>query len=966
MECHLAAVSALVVLATILATTSRAHAAKPAVPDWSDWERYRDQVSHPCTLLKPDDLARARENVARYDWAREYSERLIGDARAAAAAITPAYLEQMVEITTPGCTGPCPACRSKGLPWHPNGLWSWTAKDPEHLTCSFCNTVFPHPDFPESIVVQSTWDPRQSFGFVGGETFKCFGYLYARPSLSGIIRRNKVSHVTGQLHTFATAYALTGDAACARAARAILLRFAEVLPKYLVLAGYGYGEYADCDPHVASERILDLPCDELVYPPNKPDRKIWTGYWSASRIGSSGMDGGWVSRVTEAYDLTCESLDGSEPVYSDDDRIRIERDVLLEGAYLALCDPAINNKSVGNRAGAALVGLCVGHPGLVHFGLNGFERTVDGWFLPDGGTSESAAYALMTMSGIRAFPLAFRDYSDPTAYTAPEGRRIDGFNACRDTRYGDCWQALIWNLQGDLKFPPLADSYKTTSIGSRFADLIALAYPTEDHLALLKELSGGGPADGSRDAVFYREPGLVDRESPSVQLPDVVFPFLSQGYLRRGEGGRQGLALLDASDWGNHHHYDSLNLYYWQDGHELLSDLGYLWDHPDKPKTARTFAHHLVVIDGQNQRRQGRAGSFHLFARGKRVKLMEASSLAYPEADVYRRTCIQVDHGDAGAYLLDIFRAKGGTLRDYVFHGPCQDFAVDGLQLESVPDGWQPYPVPAEPSEYDVSVDNGKTARGGSPWSIAWRLGDAYTFSAWSPGAPDEEVVVADGWGQRDHRNTDRGAIVPYVLRRQEGAGGSSTFVSLFAGYSAGQCPVKGVSTLAVRAPQATDAAAAAVETRAGADIAFSQLAQGDAEVDTPLGKLTTDARAAVIITREGLPVYAYLVGGTHLCVGGLTISAPVAAHGGTVRAVASDSGESHFVLGGELPPAEELAGTVLFVTGDDGIERGYPIREVRKGQAGLQVCTKVDHVGFEARPAATWEIPSVAEWQKP
>ena len=73
----------------------------------------------------------------------------------------------------------------------------------------------------------------------------------------------------------------------------------------------------------------------------------------------------------------------------------------LTGATLLLVsDKAINNKSVGNRTAAALVGLCVGHPGLVRFGWDGFQRTVDDWFLPDGTTSESPAYATMTLGNI--------------------------------------------------------------------------------------------------------------------------------------------------------------------------------------------------------------------------------------------------------------------------------------------------------------------------------------------------------------------------------------------------------------------------------------------------------------------------------------------------------------------------------------------------------------------------------------
>ena len=289
---------------------------------------------------------------------------------------------------------------------------------------------------------------------------------------------------------------------------------------------------------------------------------------------------------------------------------------------------------------------------------------------------------MMTMGGIRPFAFAFRNYSDPPGYSAPDGTRLDGFDACRDTRYGDCWQGLIWTLQGDLRFPPSADSYRTTQISSSFAELIAVAYPSDEHIALLKEIAGADLAGGSpREALFYREPGFETQDTPPLSLPDVVFPFLAQGYLRSGSTGRESLAMLNASDYGGHHHLDSLNLYYWKDGHELLSDLGYLWDHPDKPQTYRTFAHNLVVIDGRDQQRKGRGGNFHLFSVTPHVKAMEASSAAYGPGTVYRRTCVLIDHGQKGSYLIDFFRAGGGKTRDYVFHGPGNTYELEGPSL---------------------------------------------------------------------------------------------------------------------------------------------------------------------------------------------------------------------------------------------------------------------------------------------
>jgi len=272
----------------------------PDPTDWSDWGKYRDQVVHPACTIKAADLERARQNVERYDWARGYADSVRSSADAILETLTPDYLEHMIPWTTPGGVGPCPACRAQGLPWHPSGQWRWSPDRPDEIKCTVCGTVFPNQEFPETVVLRCTWGRGQEFSFYGGETFQTFGYQHERPSFTGMIRRSKVSYMIGRLSTLALAYALTGDARYAGGARDLLLRFAEVFPEYLVRAGYGYGEYCGMDPHVAARQINDLPEDELVYPPNQPDRKLYAGYWAASRLGTSGMDGGYVCMLAEA------------------------------------------------------------------------------------------------------------------------------------------------------------------------------------------------------------------------------------------------------------------------------------------------------------------------------------------------------------------------------------------------------------------------------------------------------------------------------------------------------------------------------------------------------------------------------------------------------------------------------------------------------------------------------------------
>ncbi|PIU32335.1 MAG: hypothetical protein COT06_03280, partial [Syntrophobacteraceae bacterium CG07_land_8_20_14_0_80_61_8] len=664
---------------------SASPAGKIAIPysdptDWSDWLKFRSQVKHPAGLFKAEDLARARENIRKHPWAAEYAAKFLADADRTAAEVTPEFAAKMIPRITAGSTSPCPACRDKGMRWLPNNGWNWSSARPDEIKCKACSTVFPNPAYPETKVLKSKYDPEQEFRFVEVPLFDCFGFMSpANPA--GIIRGYKLDYALARLQQLGFAYALSEKPEYAEAARLLLLRLAEVMPKYLVMAGYTYNEYADCDPHQAARHIGNLPADELSLAPKQPDRKLHTMYWSASRLGTAGMDGRPVVQMATAYDLVCEAkkTDG-KPVFSEAERLKIEKDVLLESSFLAACDTLINNKSVGNRAGCAVVGLVVGHPGMVRFGLDGFVKTVDDWFLPGGGTSESAAYAMMTMSGIKSFGYGFRDYNEPAGYLPPDGgRRLEHFNACADTNYGNCWQDLIWTLQGDLRFAPLADSYTKTAIGPVFAELIALCYPTPQHLALVREYGGETPTGGAaQHALFYRNPEPPADHARLIFL-DVVFPYLAQGYLRTGSEGRDSAAILDASNWGGHHHHDSLNLYYWKDGHELLSDLGYLWDHPDKHQTSRTPAHNLVMIDGKEQLTQGRGGSFERFITGKAVKAMQASSTAYGPDAPYRRQVIQLDHGPDGSCLVDLFEAGGGKSRDYVFHGPNQDYRVKGL-----------------------------------------------------------------------------------------------------------------------------------------------------------------------------------------------------------------------------------------------------------------------------------------------
>lgn len=792
--------------------------------EWQDWEKYRNQVRHPALSIKLADVQRAKENARRHPWAKDYVAKVEQSARQQLGRLTPSFIEKMIPETTPGdrIFTPCPACRDQGKPAHPHGIWDWSENRPEELRCTVCDTTYPNGKYPESVVLRTTWGKPQELTFYGGEPFVVFGYKQGRPSFSGNIRSRKVTYMGDVARNLGEAYALTGDVAFAKGAKSVLLRLAEVYPNWLVHVGYG--EYADTDPRTAAANIGKLPKDELVYPPNKPDRKLHTEYWSAGRMSGTGLEGTWLRKVVVAYDLTCEA----PGVYTDAERKKIEKDLLLEGSSLLTADGSINNKSVTNRSAAAMIGATVGEPSLVRFGLEGFTRTIDGWFLKDGGTPESWAYGLMALNGVEELTLAMRGYSDPAGYKDPAGGRLDDVNLYAMPVLSRVWDSMFKGLQGNLRFPPTADSYTTTTINARQAEVLAANYPDRpEYLTLLKELCGPSGSGDSSVAVYHREPAAWERPTPKIVMRDYCWPEMRVGHMRTGDDGRESLLVLDASRWGSHHHLDSLNLYYWKNGKELLSDLGYLWDHPKKHETAATQAHNLVVIDEKDQASKERGGDVHFFHSTTHVKAMRASSHAYPQTGVYERTSVLVDHGGGRSYVVDFFRVHGGKTQDYVFHGVNGDYRVTGGDFSA---------SQARP----LGLTNVRHASASGVWHVTWDLKDDMAFSAWSLPQPGEKAYVADGWGQRDYKNSDVGATIPYVIRRCEGEG-LREFISVFEGHGTRQAVVKSATR---------QGNIVVVETVNGRDYILSSDGK-EAEIDTPAGRLRLSGKVAVVSFRN-------------------------------------------------------------------------------------------------------------------
>ncbi|MDA0748916.1 MAG: heparinase II/III family protein, partial [bacterium] len=467
--------------------------------------------------------------------------------------------------------------------------------------------------------------------------------------------------------------------------------------------------------------------------------------------------------------------------------------------------------------------------------------------------------------------------------------------------------------------------------------LMAARFNLPEYRALLAELLEGPVAEtGGEYALFHRESAFSVRPGDRVVLEDVFFPALRMGYFRLGAGGRKGTVILDASHWGGHHHRDSLNLTLFQEGHEVLTDLGYLWDRPDKEMTVRTAAHNLVVVDEAEQETKGRKGSLHLFDATDRVKVMACSSEAYPQASLYRRTCIQVDHGKDGCYFVDLFHVVGGEKHDYLFHGPIPAFREEGISLENT----------GKEGPYGIRNVQGGTP--GSPWRLSWQMDPDVLFSAWTLPDEGEQVLIGEGWGERGwgHFNAeDKKADIPYVIRRREGTELSSLFVSVFEVHR-GEGLVTGMKRLSVEG----EGVALEVETRFGKDVLLASLVSGSGKcVRASGGMLETDG--FLVVASED---FLYAAGGTYARSGNMEVN-PVPNVQGTVRSFENGNEDSFFVVG-KISDAQVLVGQMVLV--DDGESTtGYRVQDVEVLSSDTRIYTKKNGIGYDLGGGATWSV---------
>ncbi|MCK5802839.1 MAG: heparinase II/III family protein, partial [Lentisphaeria bacterium] len=140
-----------------------------------------------------------------------------------------------------------------------------------------------------------------------------------------------------------------------------------------------------------------------------------------------------------------------------------------------------------------------------------------------------------------------------------------------------------------------------------------------------------------------------------------------------------------------HSHRDNLNLGLYACNISMLPDLGYPEYCEGRPKqrawTANTISHNTLLV-GDAMQEYSPGGKIKLFADIAPLRVLDVTSPgAYRVCTVYRRTVALIDVSPDNSYVLDIFRARGGTNHRLLYQGPAQTAHMEGIEMLPQPTG---------------------------------------------------------------------------------------------------------------------------------------------------------------------------------------------------------------------------------------------------------------------------------------
>lgn len=482
----------------------------------------------------------------------------------------------------------------------------------------------------------------------------------------------------------------------------------------------------------------------------------------------------------------------------------------------------------------------------------------------------------------------------------------------------------------------------------------------DPRLAILAWRYSGEQVDGLRGSLFEKEPMELAEEVAQIGRAN-SFRLQSEHLGRYGQAILQtekpenGRALWMTYSYGmGMAQRDCLAIGLYAKNIDMLPDLGYPEYTGSWPKrwawTDHTVSHNtLLISDKPSTTSPG--GQISLFSIQPPVRVVDVSAPgAYPGVRTYRRTAAMVDVSDNDSYVLDIFRARGGSNHTLSYHGPGIAVETVGLQLVKQETGtfagediaFGEFYDGEEGALYDGTgfmylheVEYAPEAVG-NPFTVDWTAEDLR--GRIEPGAEphlrlhslsaSDEVALASGDPPRNKPGNPQ--HLRYLLQRRLGDNVESQFVTVLEPYATTPF-IRQVRTLNVEHDaDANSVAAVEVEFMDGTmDILISCEERTHVEVE---GGVEFDGQFGMLRLVDGQLKLMRMSNATLLSHGDTRLVSEHAAYEGKVVGIdASDAASSLVRLDPPLPQDVGLEGRTIHFKNEVPIDTTYDIRAVTR-----------------------------------